>query len=96
MRDFELLANEESKIILLSELVRRRASYSFSDMARWANFPRFKSDYQLRKALVQLENDGLIHKGFKGHNRYGYAWWRANEKGCEFIEAYNAKEKGSK
>lgn len=91
-RHKELTCNEESKLILLKDLVRVGGYSSFSYILDSYAFSRWKNRYQLDKALKQLIADGYVVESFKGHNRYGYMRYGASEKAKERVRK-NAEAK---
>lgn len=92
MRHTELKCNEESKLILLKDLVRVGGFSAFSYILDSHAFSRWKNRYQLEKALKQLILNGYVVENFKGHNRYGYMRYGASEKGRERVRK-NAEAK---
>lgn len=81
--------NEESKTNLLGDLVRIGGKHPFSAIRDLYGYEKFTTEYQLRKALMQLERDGMIATDFKGYNRYGYTRYFATDAGKKRIESLN-------
>ena len=81
-----LKCNEHGKATLLYELVKRGHYHAFSALRdNHYQLSMFTTEYQLRKAVNELVEEGLIETKFKGHNRYGYMMYRASDKAKELV-----------